>query len=316
MNRLITNINEQVTFYVLLWRRKGISLEMFDDYWRDVHGPVCARLPGQEQYFQFHLGPAQETFWPEIEGINVKVFPDNQFEGIAELTFASDVARQTWFNAAAILMDDEQNLFSKAIGYNTSRGNSITYLDRIENKTPNGALGLTKLHVLVKKADGVSVDSFRQQMKEQFAANVVQHQSVLKFRLHLFDAVDNSRPDAAGVVHFEPPENQYQAAFEIAFSDALTMREFLLSNEYQLAVSNFSQFVKEMAIFPERTAYTFVYDGQMTLAGQRSSSVAELITNIGAINQVQDNIKQLMTPEVSNSNDENNSESVPELAVN
>ncbi|MGA9379639.1 MAG: EthD domain-containing protein, partial [Phormidium sp.] len=47
--------NGKVAFYVLLWKRKGISLELFDDYWRDVHGPVCARLPGQHQYWQFHV---------------------------------------------------------------------------------------------------------------------------------------------------------------------------------------------------------------------------------------------------------------------
>ena len=36
---------EEVVFYVPLWKRNGISLQQFDDYWRDVHGPVCARLP-------------------------------------------------------------------------------------------------------------------------------------------------------------------------------------------------------------------------------------------------------------------------------
>src|SRR2546429_440410 len=29
-----------VVFYVLLWKRHGISLDLFDDYWRNVHGPV------------------------------------------------------------------------------------------------------------------------------------------------------------------------------------------------------------------------------------------------------------------------------------
>ena len=45
----------RLTFYVLLWKRRGITLEQFDDYWRDVHGPVCARLPGQFQYWQYHV---------------------------------------------------------------------------------------------------------------------------------------------------------------------------------------------------------------------------------------------------------------------
>src|SRR6476660_5783534 len=49
----------KVAFYVLLWKRKGISLELFDDYWRNVHGPVCARLPGQFQYWQLHVANNQ-----------------------------------------------------------------------------------------------------------------------------------------------------------------------------------------------------------------------------------------------------------------
>src|SRR5208282_3731932 len=83
--------NAQLAFYVLLWKRNGIALEAFDDYWRDVHGPVCARLPGQYQYWQFH--------------------------GIAELTSRSAGDRQNWLDASKILMDDEHNLFRKAIGY-------------------------------------------------------------------------------------------------------------------------------------------------------------------------------------------------------
>ena len=91
--------------------------------------------------------------WPQIPGIYYASPDDAQFDGIAELTFRTEDDRTTWFRAAAILMDDEHNLFRKAIGYNTSPGNSITYLDRIPVGDPNGSLGVPKLHVMVKKAD-------------------------------------------------------------------------------------------------------------------------------------------------------------------
>jgi len=84
-------------------------------------------------------------------------------------------------------MDDEHNLFSKAIGYNTSPGNSKTYVDGIPTGDPNGALGILKFHVMVKKSDAVSVDEFRKYMTDSFAAVVVQSDWVLKFRLHLFE---------------------------------------------------------------------------------------------------------------------------------
>ena len=299
----------KVVFYVLLWKRKRIKLEVFDDYWRNVHGPVCARLPAQHQYWQFHVDHNQGGLWPTIEGIKYNSLPEDQFDGIAELTFESVEDRQAWFKAAAILMDDEHNIFSKAIGYNTSSGNSKTYVDRIDAGDPNGELGIIKFHVMVKKADTSSVKAFRQYMTDSFATNVVQNDSVLKLRLHLFDEVDNSRPDAAGVVHFEPPEKQYQAAFEIAFQNYLEMEKFFASKEYAVAVRNQAKYVEQISPFPERATYTFVYDGEITLAGQRSSSVAELIMEVGATNQLQEDIVSLMKGQFSISNIEQNSKS-------
>lgn len=295
----------KVTFYVLLWKRKGISLELFDDYWRDVHGPVCARLPGQHQYWQFHVAHNEGGIWPSLGGL-VQASPEDEcFDGIAELTFRSEQDRQTWFKAAAILMDDEHNIFSKAIGYNTSPGNSITYVDRIENGAPNGKVGAEKFHVMLRKADGASVEEFRKYMKETFAPAIANNSRVVKFRLHLFDEVDLSRPDAAGVAHSEPREQAYDAAAEISFWNRLDLEIVLSSPEYLEAVKNHAKYVKAVRPFPERTAYTFVYDDEMTLAGQRSSSVAELIANIGATNQIQEDIQSLMLYQQLNSTSTN-----------
>jgi alkylhydroperoxidase/carboxymuconolactone decarboxylase family protein YurZ/limonene-1,2-epoxide hydrolase/catechol 2,3-dioxygenase-like lactoylglutathione lyase family enzyme len=293
----IRDQNGTAVFYVLLWKRKSITLDLFDDYWRNVHGPVCARLPGQYQYWQFHLAPNQGDLWPTIEGIEYDLPPEDQFNGIAELTFQTEADRQTWFKAAAILMDDEHNLFSKAIGYSAIAGNSKTYLDGIPTGDPNGKQGILKFHVMLQKADAISLDEFHKYMTDSFAAAVIQSDSVLKFRLHLFEEVDNSRPDAAGVSHYEPPQKQYQAAFEIAFSNPLEMETFFASKEYAKAVKDQANYVKQLLPFAERTAYTFVYNGKMTLAGQRSSKVANLIEKVGATNQLKSDIVSLMSGE-------------------
>jgi hypothetical protein len=283
-----------VTFYVLLWKRHGITQEMFDDYWRDVHGPVCARLPGQHQYWQLHVGPNEGGVFPAVPGVVSASPAEDQFSGIAELTFRSPQDRETWFRAASILMADEHNIFSKAIGYVTNAGNSRTYVDRIETGAPNGRLGIVKFHVMVKQAEGVGVEAFRDYLTGRFAAAVVKSDLVLKFRLHLFEPPDVSRPDAAGVAHSEPPDKQYQAAFEIAFKNRLAMEGFFASDAYAAAVKDQAKYVKQMSAFPERDPYTFVYDGRMTLAGQRGSRTAELITDIGATNQLAADIVELV----------------------
>lgn len=284
----------KVTFYVLLWKRKGIALVDFDDYWRDVHGPVCARLPGQFQYWQFHVAHNEGGIFPAVAGVDYIGNDEDQFDGIAELTFKSPEDRQTWFDAAAILMDDEHNIFSKAIGYVTEAGNSKTYVDGIVDGAPNGNPGIVKFHVMVKQAAGVSVEDFRGYLRDSFAASLVKSDQVLKFRLHLFEPPDVSRPDAAGVAHAEAPENQYQAAFEIAFRNRLDMETFFASAEYAAAVKEQSRFVRQVAPFPERNPYTFVYDGRMTLMGRRGSRTAELITLLGATNQLRDDIADLL----------------------
>jgi hypothetical protein len=266
---------------------------LFDDYWRNVHGPVCARLPGQFQYWQLHVAHNDGGMWPQIAGIRYDCSEESQFDGIAELTFTSDRDRTTWFQAAGILMDDEHNLFSKAIGYNTSAGNSRTYVDRIAMGAPNGPVGVPKFHVLVKKT-AVSVEAFRKYLTGTFAPAVAASDQVLKFRMHLFEEVDASRPEAGGVAHSEPPEESYQAAFEIAFADRLAMEAFLQSKAYAAAVQEQPKFIQQICPFPERSVYTFVYDGRMTLSGERSSTVAELITKIGATNQLRDDIRALM----------------------
>ncbi|HEY9695444.1 MAG TPA: EthD domain-containing protein [Oculatellaceae cyanobacterium] len=289
------DLKGKVAFYVLLWKRQGINLELFDNYWKDVHGPVCARLPGQYQYWQFHLAHNEGGIWPNQAGIEYTCEDEDQFDGIAELTFESEADRQTWFKAAAILMDDEHNVFSKAIGYNTSFGNSKTYVDKLEIGDPNGALDVVKFHVMVKKADAVSVAEFRKYMTDSFASAIAQSELVMKYRLHLFEEVDNSRPDAFGVAHSEPPEKNYQAAFEIAFANHLEMEKFFTSKEYASAVKDQTKYVKQLLPFPERTVHTFVYNAKMTLAGQRSSKVAQLINDIGATNQLQEDVVSLMS---------------------
>ena len=57
---------------------------------------------------------------PEHKGVAVNTEPEDQFLGIAELTFSNAEDRATWFEASTILMDDEHDIFSKAIGYTTS----------------------------------------------------------------------------------------------------------------------------------------------------------------------------------------------------
>lgn len=296
VNYAIRDENAKAVFYVLLTKKKRITSDMFFNYWKDVHGPICARLPGQYQYWQFHLAHNEGSYWQTTNSIECKSLEEDQIDGIAELTFLTEEDRQKWFNASAVLMSDEYNLFSKAIGYVTKEGNSKTYVDHIENGEQNGNLNIVKYHVLVKKHDFAKLDDFQKYIAGSFANTFVKTDLILKFKLHLFEEHDNSEklPPAPGVSHYEALEKQYQAAFEIAFKNHIDMEKFFASQEYAATMQEQTKYIKQINAFAERDVYTFVYNGNMTLAGQRSSTIAKLITDIGAINQLQDDILNLL----------------------
>lgn len=286
--------NGVVVFFVPLWKRDGITLDLFDDYWSNVHGPVCSRLPGQHQYWQFHVAHAERGTWPELEDISYVTPESEQFDGIAELSFRNDDDRKTWFQAAGILMDDEHNPFKQAIGINTSEGNSITFVDGIEEEEPNGEQNYVKLFVTIKQNVRVSVEEFRRYLKDEFCPSLVPNKNMLKLRLHMFEEVDNTRPPAAGVSHSQPEEEQFQACIEIAFSDRFEMERFFASDEYKSTEATQAKHFRQISVFPQRTVFTYVYDNLITLQGLRGTYTASLIRKIGATNQVKDDIMQLM----------------------
>ena len=96
----------KLAFYVLLWKRKGIDRELFYNYWKNVHGPLCAHLPGQHQYWQFHLDRNEGGIWPMVQNVDNFCLEEFRFDGIAELTCASEADFQAEFLAFGILMAD------------------------------------------------------------------------------------------------------------------------------------------------------------------------------------------------------------------
>lgn len=288
--------NAKLSFYVLLKKRDGLNLSMFDNYWRDVHGPVCARLPGQYQYWQFHLSHNHGGYWQKVDGVEYECSEHDQFDGIAELTFQNEEERNAWFSAASILMEDEHNIFSRAVGYVADNGNAITYKDTLSDGAPNGSATGPRFHMLLQKSDNVSVSDFRKYLSDSYIPALLESSAVSKLRSHFLEEHDNSEdlPPAPGVDHYEPMDKQYQAAIEIAFHNQMEMERFFSSEQYARSIKDQASFVKRVNAFPVRDIYTFVYDGEMTMSGQRGSSTASLIYEIGATNQLLDNISHLM----------------------
>lgn len=87
--------------FVVLRRRNGMTKEAFHAYWRDIHGPLIAAIPGVRRYTQFHVRS------------EVTDSGDRPIDGIAELWFDSEEAQRVAWQSEeyARAVADEPNLF-------------------------------------------------------------------------------------------------------------------------------------------------------------------------------------------------------------
>ncbi len=86
-----------VKMLVALHRKEGMTREEFRTYWRDVHGPMGALMPGVRRYVQNHV-----------------LADGAPFDGLAEMWFDSPAAMQAAFTseAAAEAARDVTNFLS------------------------------------------------------------------------------------------------------------------------------------------------------------------------------------------------------------
>lgn len=70
----------------LLHRRAGMDAQSFVQYWRDVHAPLAANLPGLRRYVQNY---------PNFDSVESRA----PFDGIAEIWFDSRASMELAFGS-------------------------------------------------------------------------------------------------------------------------------------------------------------------------------------------------------------------------
>ena len=68
-------------------RKPGMPLSEFRQYWREIHGPIAAKLPGLRRYVQSHL----------ID--DAYLYAEPRFDGVAQLWFDSPNAMRAAFES-------------------------------------------------------------------------------------------------------------------------------------------------------------------------------------------------------------------------
>lgn len=265
----------------------GVPLETFAAYWRDVHGPLCSRLPGLGFYVQHHFSREDyANLWPLPDGVKRIDYP---LDGAVEIGFPSTEAMAQFGAASPILFGDEINVFGWDAAFFLPNG-SKTYVDRQANGIPNGPDELHRIHVYMHG----SLDIEFRAWAGEFAATLADNPAVLKLRLHLPEPFDNANPQPPSPVdHFVRDDMLKLAVMEIGFASALSARLFTESDAYKATLAGQARHVKALAAYLVTGVYTFVRDSMPTIAGLRGSRVAEIIEKVGATNHVAPDVIKL-----------------------
>ena len=281
----------KINTYTTVLKRDHTPHEIFATYWRDVHGPLCSRIPGLGWYVQNHFSREQDAhLWPLAEG--VKPFADYVLDGGVEIGFESSQDQADFQEACPLLFADEQNMFAATVAYDLPRG-SKTWVDRIAESKTNGDDGLDRMHVHLGAAH--SDEKAFARYIETFAEAIQKDPAVLKLRTHLPTAYDNAdpAPPAPNVGHSVAPERSLIAVLELAFESPLSRRAFHASETFTEASQDQADHVAFATAFAVSGVYVYVRDKQLTHAGLRGSRAAQLITTLGALNQVEPAVDHL-----------------------
>ena len=282
-----------VNSYTTVVGRETVPEGNFRAYWRDVHGPLCSRVPGLGYYVQHHFSRQRDShLWPLPDGVGP--IADYRLDGAVEIGWSSEDDQAAFQQAAHILFSDEQNVFQETAAYSLPSG-STTVVDREADPVRNGADRFDRLHVHFSPAEG-QAERLARHLVETFGPRAAASPEVVKVRVHAPEPHDNSTPNppAPDVEHTVADPRVRLVVLEIAFTDPLARRRFTSSAAHRQTLEEHADLVAAATAFPVSGVFTFVRDGALTTAGLRGSRVAELITDLAAANQVSDEVRHLM----------------------
>lgn len=282
----------EINSYTTVKRRERVPHDVFAHYWRDVHGPLCSRLPGLGLYIQHHFSRQQDAhLWPLADGI-VEI-ADYELDGGVEIGFLSAPDQERFQAASPILFSDEQNMFEATLAYDLPQG-SLTLVNRLQDETFNGPDDADRLHIHFSPRNDLA--QLHDYLANDLGKALARNEAVVKLVLHLCSPFDNdgNHPPAPNVEHFATPARERLAVMEIAFANPVARRRFFASQAYRDTLAGQAAAVSQLKAFAVSGLYTYVRDGELTTAGLRGSRAAELIEYLGAINQLEADVREVM----------------------
>ncbi|MBB4041784.1 uncharacterized protein (TIGR02118 family) [Microvirga flocculans] len=134
----------------LLTRRPEVSQADFRRHWREVHGPLAARLPGLRRYHQNHVVDTRQLAIDHARG-------SWSIDGISELWFDSDEDMNRALSSEEYMeVARDHHLFVGQTGLITAVQNVVVPVD------PAAGLLVKRMSILTRKA-GLTPEQFKEE---------------------------------------------------------------------------------------------------------------------------------------------------------
>ncbi len=271
-----------VTTIALLSKKQSISTRLFSKYWRDVHGILAARIPGFDSYTQYHLGPAIRHM-PLPKHVASAIPAHQRFHGIAEVTFADATERAGLASStvAAMIQNDEQNVFKTSLLYNLEPGASRTYLEKPASENASSYF------MLLGRSAQASANALIAATEQHLIPALTQQPGISRVRMHRLSSGDPSLWSTAGVENQLTPDTAFDAVIQITGDGAPgTLAE--IQDARASTPAEFFHSIGKLHLYQAKARHVMVEHGRPTHLGLRGLDALQTIIAAGASNQLED----------------------------
>lgn len=267
------------------WWRADIPRQVCEDYWRDVHGIMFARVPGMWQCRQLRLAANRSDLWPAARGVSFDAADVAQPQGMGHALFVSEADLVAFGNnpiARETIPHDAHNFIGRIGALLSSPHSGRTLVDRISDPAMQGR-PVVPIFVLgfVPRAGTASVKAFHRYLTEHIARPWSRHSDVLRLRIEPLPPYDRSAMSSPGVPLEWPNDETYLGWIELAVRHEGVVYDLLANT----AADELAEEVKAIHTYPVREVYTIISAGRPTEVGLRGYPAVQTIIAAGAADQ-------------------------------
>jgi hypothetical protein len=264
------------------WWRTDIPRGVCEDYWRDVHGIMFARVPGLLQYRQLRLAANRPDLWPAVQGVSFDAPEVAQPQGMPHALFLSEADLAAFGSnpiAREAIPNDAHNFIGRIGALLSPPGGGHTFVDRINDPAVQGHPPVPTFALcFVPRAGAASAEAFHRYLIEHVARPWSGHPGVIRLRVEPLPPYDRSVMGSPGVAHQWPNDETYLGWIELAVRN-----EGVVGDLLEGAVADeLARKVRAVHTYPVREVYTIISAGRPTEVGLRGYPAVQTIVAAGA----------------------------------